>query len=100
MGKKRQLRYIDHFLYRIDMKSFLIHVSRHCQTQVSELKKKEPVLESVNTTLLNTRKGDEITVGIERAGEAEMDEMWSFIGKKKGSALHVMLKLSSDYSRR
>jgi hypothetical protein len=33
MGKKRQPRYMDHFLYRIDMKSFLIHVSRHCQTQ-------------------------------------------------------------------
>src|SRR2546425_2042689 len=52
-------------------------------TVLSELKKKAPVLESVNTALLNTRKGDEITVGIERAGEAEMDEMWSFIGKKK-----------------
>src|SRR4029453_4669557 len=48
-----------------------------------EPKKKQPVRESVNTTLLNTRKGDEITVGIERAGEAEMYEMWSFIGKKK-----------------
>ena len=34
MGKKRQPRYMDHYLYRIDMKSFLIHVSRHCQTQV------------------------------------------------------------------
>ena len=52
-------------------------------TVLSELKKKEPVLESVNTALLSTRKRDEITVGIERAGEAEMDEMWSFIGKKK-----------------
>ena len=39
----------------------------------------------MNTTLLNTRKGDEITVGIERAGEAEMDELWSFIGKKRSS---------------
>ena len=28
-------------------------------------------------------KLDEITVGIERAGEAEMEELWSFIGKKK-----------------
>lgn len=52
-------------------------------TVLSELKKKEPVLESVNTALLSTRKRDEITVGIERAGEAEMDEMWSFVGKKK-----------------
>jgi transposase-like protein len=52
-------------------------------TVLSELKKQEPILESVNTALLNTRKLDEITVDIKRAGEAEMDEMWSFIGKKK-----------------
>ena len=26
---------------------------------------------------------EEVTVAIERAGEAEMDEMWSFVGKKK-----------------
>jgi insertion element IS1 protein InsB len=59
----------------------VLHIST--DTVLSELKKKEPVLESVNTALLNTRKGDEITVGIARAGEAEMDEMWSFVGKKK-----------------
>ena len=52
-------------------------------TVLRELKKKAPVLESVNTALLHTRKLDEITVGIERAGEAEMEELWSFIGKKK-----------------
>ena len=52
-------------------------------TVLSELKTKAPVLESVNTALLNTRKGDESTVGIERAGEAAMDEMWSFLGKQK-----------------
>ena len=61
----------------------VLHIST--DTVLSELIKKEPVLESVNTTLLNTRKGDEITVGIERAGEAEMDELWSFIGKKRSS---------------
>jgi hypothetical protein len=33
---------------------------------------------------LNMRKGDEIPVGSERAGETEMDELWSLIGKKKG----------------
>jgi IS1 family transposase/transposase-like protein len=59
----------------------VLHIST--DTVLSELKKKEPVLESVNTVLLNTRKGDESTVGIERAGEAEMEERWSFIGKKK-----------------
>ena len=52
-------------------------------TVLSELKKKEAALESVNTALLRTLHPDEMTVDIERAGEAEMDEMWSFVGKKK-----------------
>jgi len=51
-------------------------------TVLNELKKKEAVLESVNTALLKTMNLHEITVDIERAGEAEMDEMWSFVGKK------------------
>ena len=42
-----------------------------------ELKKKEEVLEPVNTALLRTLNPDDITVDIERAGEAEVDEMWS-----------------------
>jgi hypothetical protein len=46
---------------------------------LSELKKKEPVLESVNTALLSTLNPDEVAVAIERAGESEMDEMWSFV---------------------
>jgi hypothetical protein len=57
-----------------------LHISTN--TILSELKKKEPVLESVNTALLNTLNPDEVTVDIERAGEAEMDEMWSFVGSK------------------
>ena len=52
-------------------------------TVLSELKKKEAALESVNTALLGTLHPDEVTVAIERAGEAEMDEMWSFVRKKK-----------------
>ena len=52
-------------------------------TVLSELKKKEAALESVNTALLRTLHPDEVTVAIERAGEAEMDEMWSFVGNKK-----------------
>ena len=52
-------------------------------TVLSELKKKEAALESVNTALLRTLRPDEVTVAIERAGEAEMDEMWSFVGNKK-----------------
>ena len=51
-------------------------------TVLNELKKKEAVLESVNTTLLKTLNLHEMTVDIERAGEAEMDDMWSFVGKK------------------
>src|SRR5438128_6562252 len=49
-------------------------------TVLSELKKKEVALESVNTAFLRTRNPDDIAVTIERAGEAEMDELWSFVG--------------------
>ena len=52
-------------------------------TVLRELKKKEVALESVNTALLRTLKPTEITVNVERAGEAEMDEMWSFVGNKR-----------------
>jgi insertion element IS1 protein InsB len=52
-------------------------------TVLRELKKKEAALESVNSALLRTLNPDEVRVDIERAGEAEMDEMWSFVGQKK-----------------
>ena len=52
-------------------------------TVLRELRKKEEALESVNSALLRTLNPDEVHVDIERAGEAEMDEMWSFVGKKK-----------------
>jgi insertion element IS1 protein InsB len=51
-------------------------------TVLHELRKKAAVLESVNTGLVRTLHSTETTVNIERAGEAEMDEMWSFVGKK------------------
>jgi insertion element IS1 protein InsB len=53
-------------------------------TVLRELRKKATVLASVNTTLLRTHNPDDIAVAIERAGEAEaeMDEMWSFVGNK------------------
>ena len=51
-------------------------------TVLHELRKKETALESFNKALLCTLHPDAITVNIERAGEAEMDEMWSFVGKK------------------
>ncbi|HSX79894.1 MAG TPA: IS1 family transposase, partial [Candidatus Saccharimonadia bacterium] len=52
-------------------------------TVLRELRRKEAALESVNTAFLRTRNPDDIAVAIERAGEdAEMDEMWSFVGHK------------------
>jgi insertion element IS1 protein InsB len=51
-------------------------------TVLRELKKKEDALQSVNTALLRTLNPAEVAVDIERAGEAEMEEMWSFVGKK------------------
>ncbi len=48
------------------------------------LRKKAPVLASVNTALLRTLNPAEVAWGLERAGEAEaeMDERWSFVGHK------------------
>ena len=49
-------------------------------TVLSELKKQEALLVSVNTALLRTLPPEQIVVAIEQAGEAEVDEMWSFVG--------------------
>ena len=45
---------------------------------------KEMTLEAVNTALLRTLNPAEVAWDMERAGEAEaeMDEMWSFVGNK------------------
>ena len=53
-------------------------------TVLRELKKKAAVLESVNTAVLRTLDPAEVAWDLERAGEAEaeMDEMWSFVGNK------------------
>src|SRR4029453_13629226 len=51
-------------------------------TILRELKKKETALESVNTSLLRILNPAEVAWDIERAGEAEMDEMLSFVGNK------------------
>ena len=53
-------------------------------TVLRELKKKATALESVNTTLLRTLHPAAVAWDVERAGEAEaeMDEMWSFVGHK------------------
>jgi insertion element IS1 protein InsB len=57
-----------------------LHISP--TTVLSELKKKEGGLESVNTALLRTLNPEKVAVDIAQAGEAEMDEMWSFVGNK------------------
>src|SRR2546428_4537967 len=53
-------------------------------TVLRELKKKEAVLEAGNTSFLRTLDPAEGAWDLERAGEAEaeMDEMWSFVGNK------------------
>jgi insertion element IS1 protein InsB len=37
----------------------------------------------VNRPLLNTLHPDEVDVMIQRVEEAEVDEMWSYVGKKR-----------------
>ena len=49
---------------------------------LSELRKKAAALESVNSACLRPRNPDDMAVTIERAGEAEMDEVWSFVGNQ------------------
>ncbi len=39
--------------------------------------------ESVNTPLLHTLNPSDVEVAIRRVDEVEVDEMWSFVGKKK-----------------
>jgi IS1 family transposase len=51
-------------------------------TVLRELKKKETALESVNSACLRTVNPDKMIVNFEQAGAAELDEMWSFVGKK------------------
>jgi len=47
-----------------------------------ELKKKEAALDAVHTSLLRTLNPEAVGWDMERAGEAAMDEMWSFVGNK------------------
>ena len=51
-------------------------------TVLRELKKKEARLESVHTAMLRTLNPVEIAWDLDRAGEAERDERWSFVGNK------------------
>jgi transposase-like protein len=52
-------------------------------TVLRALRQKAAALESVNAVLLRTLNPDEVPVDMERAGEAEREEMWSCVGKKK-----------------
>jgi insertion element IS1 protein InsB len=54
-----------------------LHISP--TTVLRALKKKEGMLESVNTAVLRTLNPEKVAVDIAQAGEAEMDEKWSFV---------------------
>jgi hypothetical protein len=56
-------------------------VLRSTATVLRALRKKKAALEWVNTALLYTVDPDEMPVAIQQAGEAEVDAMWSFVGK-------------------
>ncbi len=45
--------------------------------------KKEDILEQVNEPLLRRLNPDDVTVAIHKVDEAEVDEMWSYVGNKK-----------------
>ena len=57
----------------------------------------------MNQPLLNALPPDEVDVVIQRAGEAEVDEMWSYVGKKtaprwvrvRGIAADIDLRLTT-----
>ena len=51
-------------------------------TVLRALKKKAAALESVHTAVLRPLNPDEVAWDLERAGEAEMDERWSFVGNQ------------------
>ena len=51
-------------------------------TVLRELKKKAAALESVNTALLRTLNPENVAVALAHAGEAEMEEKWSFVRHK------------------
>ena len=52
-------------------------------TVISELKKTASKIEIVNTSLLSTLNAESVEVQIKKVvEESEMDEMWSYVGKK------------------
>ncbi len=52
-------------------------------TVISEIKKQEPYLESVNQPLLKRLKENDVVVDIQKVDDTELDEMWSYVGNKE-----------------
>ena len=52
-------------------------------TVIDVLKKKEPTLMPVNTSLLRGVDPQQVEVIVRKVEDAEIDEMWSFVGKKR-----------------
>ena len=52
-------------------------------TVISELKKKELCLESVNRAVLERLNSNQVIVDIQKVDDAELDEMWSYVGSKE-----------------
>jgi insertion element IS1 protein InsB len=51
-------------------------------TVINVLKKKEPAVKQVNARLLRTLDPPQMNIILRQVEQAEMDEMWSFVGSK------------------
>ena len=54
-----------------------------CATVIDVLKKKEPAIEQVNSRLLRSLDPEQVEVMVHKVEDAEIDEMWSFVGNKR-----------------
>jgi insertion element IS1 protein InsB len=52
-------------------------------TVIDVLKKKEPAIKQVNERLLHTVDPEHVDLILRQVEQAEMDEMWSFVGSKR-----------------
>src|SRR5262245_43437010 len=52
-------------------------------TVIDVLKKKEPAITQVNEGLLKRLNPTQLDISIRQVADAEMDEMWSFVGSKR-----------------
>ena len=51
-------------------------------TVIDVLKKKAPAVKQVNERLLHTLDPEQVDIVLRQVEQAEMDEMWSFVGSK------------------